>query len=268
MPNPLAKFQPIHGVINNAPAIMVAMATDGLCAIRCFYNIGAPSSSTLVAGNAKYNGFYNGFVIAATLTAAGTGYAVADVLTTGTTGGTATTATIITVDAVTSAGAIVDFHISTAGVYSVYPTNPVSVTGGAGTGATFTLNQPPADFYFDMTTPSAPVQYMCITAGSKSTSTWAKVSGAPTNPVIEVYNNTHAYPVGSIAFVDSATTVGGITILPGVYATINGVPVNGTANQIPQFPLPVSGLVYWRLIALGINTLSTCDGNKYANLSA
>ena len=241
---------------------MVAMATDGLCASRCFYNIGAPDSSAhlvdpvshlpyLAAGNAKYNGFYNGFVIAATLTAAGSSYAAGNVLTTGTTGGTATQATLITVDSVTSTGAIVDFHVSMTGVYSVYPTNPVSVTGGGGTGATFTLNQPPADFYFDMTTPGTPMQYMCITAGSNSTSTWAKISGGLNwqSPKKEL-DLTVAVPAGVLVYISPnnllATSgwndlIAGHVVVaqPGIWFSLKPVPAATTAGyNVPAVPTP------------------------------
>lgn len=74
----------------------------------------------------------------ATVVAAGTGYAVGNTLTV--TGGTFSTAAQITVDTV-STGAIATAHISRSGVYSVFPTNPVSVTGGAGSSATFNLTQ-------------------------------------------------------------------------------------------------------------------------------
>lgn len=71
-----------------------------------------------------------------TLVGAGSNYAVGDVLTVS--GGTFTSAATITVSAVTS-GAISGFNLTTPGVYTITPTNNVSVTGGHGTGATFTL---------------------------------------------------------------------------------------------------------------------------------
>jgi hypothetical protein len=82
---------------------------------------------------------------AATNVAPGTGYTVNDVLTVA--GGTSTQTAQITVLTVTG-GAIATFRISRSGAYTVFPTNPVSVTGGTGTGATFNLTQgaqnPPA----------------------------------------------------------------------------------------------------------------------------
>lgn len=75
--------------------------------------------------------------VAATLTAAGTGYGVGDVLTVS--GGTAGTAVQFQVSTVGGSGAITAFAIKTSGDYTATPTNPVSVTGGLGTGATFTI---------------------------------------------------------------------------------------------------------------------------------
>ena len=68
----------------------------------------------------------------------GTGYVVGNVLTIQ--GGTPTTATQLTVTQVSS-GKITQVSISTAGSYGygLTPNNPATVTGGAGTGATFVL---------------------------------------------------------------------------------------------------------------------------------
>ena len=75
--------------------------------------------------------------VAATLTAAGTGYGVGDVLTGS--GGSSTTNVQFQVSTVGAGGAITAFAIKTAGDYTATPANPVSVTGGLGTGATFTV---------------------------------------------------------------------------------------------------------------------------------
>jgi hypothetical protein len=72
---------------------------------------------------------------AVTITNGGTGYTVGNVLTV--VGGTGA-AIQITVSTV-SAGVITAAAITNVGFYSALPTNPVSVTGGTGSGATFTL---------------------------------------------------------------------------------------------------------------------------------
>jgi hypothetical protein len=78
------------------------------------------------------------FASSANVAGGGTGYAVNDVLTVA--GGTPTIATQLTVTSV-SAGVITAVSIvGNTGGYTVLPSNPVSVTGGTGTGATFTIN--------------------------------------------------------------------------------------------------------------------------------
>ena len=73
---------------------------------------------------------------AATIAGGGTGYTVNDVLTV--TGGTYTAQATYTVTAV-SGGVITAVSRTTGAGYSVLPSNPVSVTGGTGTGATLNL---------------------------------------------------------------------------------------------------------------------------------
>jgi hypothetical protein len=72
-----------------------------------------------------------------TVSAGGSGYTVGDVLTI--VGGTSTQTATVTV-ATVSAGAVATVTISNFGVYTVAPSNPASVTGGTGTGATFNLS--------------------------------------------------------------------------------------------------------------------------------
>lgn len=79
----------------------------------------------------------------ATVTAAGTGYQVGDVLTVsgGTLGSAGSgTAASIKVTSVGGSNAITGISLVNTGDYTASPANPVSVTGGYGTGATFTLN--------------------------------------------------------------------------------------------------------------------------------
>lgn len=68
---------------------------------------------------------------------AGGSYVATDTLTLS--GGTFSTATVITVDTVGGSGEILTAHISTSGDYTFLPTNPVSHTGGTGTGAKFNM---------------------------------------------------------------------------------------------------------------------------------
>jgi hypothetical protein len=77
------------------------------------------------------------FVGAVTIQSGGTGYTVGNVLTL--VGGTNSGAATLTVSTV-SAGVITAVTVTSGGTaYSVLPTNPVSVTGGSGSGATFNV---------------------------------------------------------------------------------------------------------------------------------
>lgn len=73
----------------------------------------------------------------------GTGYAVSDTITLA--GGTQTTRTVLTVTSVSS-GAVTGANITTRGVYTVAPTDPVAQfsTSGGGSGATFNMTYLPA----------------------------------------------------------------------------------------------------------------------------
>ena len=72
----------------------------------------------------------------ATISAGGSSYVVGDLLTVS--GGTSRTPTVFRVDAV-SGGAVTAVSVRCRGYYSALPSNPVSTTGGSGTGCTLTL---------------------------------------------------------------------------------------------------------------------------------
>ena len=76
-------------------------------------------------------------VTAAAAATAGSGYAVGNVLTV--VGGDYSIGAELTVATVNGTGGVLTVSISNAGSYNETPANPVSVTGGAGTLATFTL---------------------------------------------------------------------------------------------------------------------------------
>lgn len=71
------------------------------------------------------------------VTAGGSGYAADEVLTV--VGGTSTTAATIRVDTVDGSGEVLTATVVEPGQYSVQASSPVSVTGGSGSSATFTL---------------------------------------------------------------------------------------------------------------------------------
>ena len=96
------------------------------------------SPVTLTAVAPTLSDIAGGYLVSAIVIAGGgTAYTANDVLTVG--GGTSTTTAQITVDTVDGSGVILTAHVSRGGDYSVKPTDPVSVTGGTGTGATFNL---------------------------------------------------------------------------------------------------------------------------------
>jgi len=174
-----AKFYAAHVVVNNAPHIAAVMGSQPLLASRLFTGSGAPGPATLQAGNGKYCAASGGFVVAATVAAGGSGYAVGD--TYSVVGGTYGTAAVVTVDAVVG-GAVTDCHVATVGNYGAYPANPVIAVPVSGSGSGMTLNlavQPP-DLYIDG---AANAMWACTTAGSNSSSVWAQISGGSSGAV-------------------------------------------------------------------------------------
>lgn len=100
-------------------------------------NYTSSPSVTPASGTATFTATIG--VLVATLSAAGTGYVVGDVLTIS--GGTFNSPCTLTVSAIGASGAITGINLTTTGDYtSTTPTNPASVTGGHGSAATFTLN--------------------------------------------------------------------------------------------------------------------------------
>ena len=136
-------------------------------------------------------------------------------------------------------------------------------------------------YYVDTTTPSTPVLYRCITAGNKTSSVWAKVSGGGGGSTYaDFWSSAVAYAAGSIVQVATTTLYNGITILPGTYVLRQSlsVPASPTYNQIPQFPYPTAGgsninngltvqpYVYWMFIAAMPNLFNTCAGGSSAQI--
>jgi len=64
------------------------------------------------------------------------------------------------------------------------------------------------------------------------------------------YSNASSYTTGQTVRVLTATTISGVSVAAGYYGVPPGitVPASGTGNQIPQYPEPTSGTVYWHLI--------------------
>jgi hypothetical protein len=97
--------------------------------------ISAPTTAGGVQATATATVVINGIT---SIPSGGTGYTVGDVLTV--VGGTETVQTTQLTVATVSAGVITSVTVTRFGTYSTAPTNPASVTGGTGSGATFNLN--------------------------------------------------------------------------------------------------------------------------------
>ena len=96
------------------------------------FTISAPTT----AGGTQATGTCAMAQLTTALVSGGTGYTVSDTLTFS--GGTFSAAITVTVTTVSS-GVITGFSVANSGTYTVLPTNPISVTGGTGSGATFNV---------------------------------------------------------------------------------------------------------------------------------
>ena len=121
-------------ISNGGTVTALTLTTRGSNYTSPSVTISAPTT----AGGVQATATATWGVTAANLTIAGggSGYVVNDVLSL--VGGTYTVQATVTVSSV-SGGVITGFTVSQSGNYTVPPTNPVSVTGGTGSGATFTL---------------------------------------------------------------------------------------------------------------------------------
>jgi hypothetical protein len=99
--------------------------------------ITAPTTAGGVQATATSNLFYNSALATTSIVNGGTGYTVGNLLTV--VGGTSTATAQFTVSAVSS-GVVTAITGASGGTYSVIPTGTLSVTGGSGTGFTFTIN--------------------------------------------------------------------------------------------------------------------------------
>jgi len=138
--------------------------------------------------------------------------------------------------------------------------------------------KPNPDLYVDMVGFGL---YVCITAGSDQVgqsggSVWHQLTGVGGS--FSFYSELLTYKAGQTVQVLAQKTILGVTIVPGTYGCMvdtnqifpAGIP-SGDTNQLPQFPYPTSGIVYWMLLSLGPNVVNVCsDGNKqvYINSSS
>ena len=119
----------------------------------------------------------------------------------------------------------------------------------------------PVSIYIDTTNK---VWYYCTTTGSNATSVWAQIGDGTiaAGNYGGTYNNGNAYKNGTIVRVQSATVYNGVAATIGVFGCVVDCPAGGTGNQIPQFPEPTTGTIYWQLISLGVQVISTCQNGS------
>jgi hypothetical protein len=171
------------------------------------------------------------------ITSGGTGYTVNDVLTV--TGGTSTTTAQLTVTTV-SGGVITGVSILNAGVYSVAPSNPASVTGGTGSSASFTLDWVVRTTFTITNAGSGYVEQPTVTfsgGGGSGAAAYATVGGTS---VIKGIGQT------GIAAIDFQTAASTTNTVPAM--RIRGVSI-GTSNT--GFLMVQNGNGYAHLLAQG-----------------
>jgi len=175
---------------------------------------------------------------ATTLGSGGTGYTAGNVLTI--VGGVFSTAIQITVSTV-SAGVITAFTVSQAGSgYTTLPTNPASVTGGSGSGATFNL----AWFVNTISLATAGSGYIeqpTVTFSGGGGSGAAAYATVGSMPIIRSLAGSAAStdslsfytPAGeSVRIKDQGVTSNGYVQLQGSSATSNGSYVSSTTGSL------------------------------------
>jgi hypothetical protein len=183
-------------------------------------------------------------VVGGILISPGTGYQVNDVLTI--LGGTlgAEGAATFTVSAVNGSGQITGFNLSDPGDYTAIPSNPASVSGGFGTGATVSLN-------FGI----GPITL--TNAGSGYTSQPTATVSSPTYqgiPVISAVPSTLPSFTGTGYTPGDSLTVSGGTLGPGGAAVLEVTETNGSGaigsvqitsvggyTSVPSNPVSVTG---------------------------
>jgi len=126
-------------ISNGGTVTATTITTSGVTAYTSHPTpaITAPTTAGGVTATATSNLFYNSALATTSIVNGGTGYTVGNSLTV--VGGTSTATAQFTVTAVSS-GVVTAINSTSGGTYSVIPTGTLSVTGGSGTGFTFTIN--------------------------------------------------------------------------------------------------------------------------------
>jgi hypothetical protein len=194
-------------------------------------------------------------VTAAVAVVAGSGYAVGNVLTV--VGGDYSINAELTVATVNGTGGILTVSISNAGSYNETPANPVSVTGGAGTLATFTL------------TFVNPYKFWVHETGTD------EVDGLTVNPILSYFETADlSLPVMSqtnkalqvLMMEPDFVQSGPLTVQAMGRANARGPEVNGEVKVIVETPqTPQEQVVYFKeqRRELRFRFASDCVGGDY-----
>jgi len=189
-------------------------------------------SGTLTSGGCTIRGagLNSQRLVVPTVVSGGTGYTANDILTV--TGGAGTTAAQFKVITVAS-GVITQAQMETAGTYSAPPTGTLSVTGGTGTGATFT---------------ATPV----------GGSVWTLTASAA-NQTLNLYGC--ALSEMKSAALTTTSTVNGCSFQNCGEITPSGAVVKNCTFQDMRTATPISAVYQIRVTT----TTPTLTGNKYTN---
>jgi hypothetical protein len=189
------------------------------------------------------------------VTAGGTGYAAGNVLTL--VGGQYLIPVEITVGTVSGPGAILTASISNAGSYSLTPTNPAAVTGGAGSAATFTV------------TYNNPYKFWVHEVGTD------EIDGLSVNPILSFFETADiSLPVTSqtnkavqvLMLEPDFVQSGDMTVEVRGRANARAPEVNGPAKVFPETPqTPQEQVVYFKeqRRELRFRFTSNCVGGDY-----
>jgi hypothetical protein len=184
---------------------------------------------------------------------AGTGATVGDTLTA--TGGTCSTEPTFTVSTISGSGTgpVTKVVNATAPVCTVLPPNPVTVTGGTGSGITLTLSS---------TAPFPSTEGTGYTPGDTLTATGGTCATQPTFKVLVVSGGSTG-PATNVA----ALTPGSCTTFPSNPITMSGGTGTGAKLYVPSNGLPLYGTIVSvdtsNHVTLSANAVTSLNGTGY-----
>jgi hypothetical protein len=213
-------------------------------------------------------------IAGATIQSGGTGYTVGDTLTI--VGGTpVTTAATLTV-ATVSGGVITSISVGTFTNYTALPTNPVSVTGGTGSGATFNVTYAVISFTIG-TAGSGYVEQPTVTFSSGGGSGAAAYAAVGSGTVVKSLGSTMSFytPGGeSFRVVDNGSAIANFY---AVYGKVAGqsptlVPIGSDAAINATIASKSTGSVLFRTDAFSSNAIqmsvsNTASAVNYVNVT-